>query len=302
MDHASILEHFNKDAYRRRGLVCEILARTYYHVNVNSGFGDTQDNSDRRTTWYIQFSLNNIPPGLPFFQFSSKVFLRQLILFPFSLLGLTKKRLRLGDRDIDNGLDIYCREKSAVGAELPWLFGQDCLAELRSLVRRNFTGDLTYDCATLRYETRELPNNEQELRNIERTVEVLLWLEAHIKNSQRDPVRSVRRLYRLVNDKKVLDKVEWDSTPGTLPHPNYPHELSAFYTVLGQEFWTDPDYTEKDVPNWLKHISLLSTLPLEDVKAVCTYLTRQERFTDGFWEHAFKSGYIDALMRNRVFL
>lgn len=301
MEPADILKHFNSDSYRSRGLVSEILSRRFDRVVVNSGLGDGAIISETHRTLYLRLKLETVPPGLPFFQLSSLVFLRRMILLPFSLFGVTKKRLPFGDRVIDKGMDLYCREKEAVRTELPWLFTQDFLAELRSLVAGGFLGDLEYDGATLRYETRKLPDNEQELHTIEQVVSTMFSLVTHMKESQRDPVRSVQRLYRLLNEEKILNNIRWDSASGTIPHPIYPHELVVFFTVLGQEYWTDPEYTEKNVAKWLEEPAVLEKLPREDVKAVCTYLVRQERFTDGFWEHAFKGGYVDALLRNPVF-
>lgn len=302
VENSFILKRFDKESYRSRGLLCEIKTRVFNRSTVHNGFVDGLVLTERRTDEYLRFSLEKVPPGLPFIQFSSAVFLRNFILFPFSLLGLAKKRLKFGEREIDRGLDLYCREKQAIGVELPWFFNPDFLENLKTLVKGGFTGDVVYDGATLSFETRLLPKDEIELQETEVAVEFMLKLGKRLEKSQRDPIRSVQRIYRLVTDENVLDKVTWSTESGSLPHPDYPHELSVFYTVLGQAFWTDADYTKKPVQSWLKDPTALEKLPLKDVKAVCTYLTRQERFCDGFWAHAFQAGYVEALLRNPVFL
>ena len=88
----------------------------------------------------------------------------------------------------------------------------------------------------------------------------------------------------------------------TMPFPIYTEDVGKFFRLAGQPCWSDYGYNPRKASEMLDDLEFIERATLDEVKTMLTYCVRGERFSDGLWEAALKSGRITALLRRLVVL
>lgn len=83
----------------------------------------------------------------------------------------------------------------------------------------------------------------------------------------------------------------------TMPYPVYAPEVLKFYSLAGQEFWSDYQYNPQAAGKMLKDDAFIAQADLKQLKTMITYCVRGERFSDGHWSQMLETGRIQAILK-----
>jgi hypothetical protein len=300
MTHLEIERLFNEGRFGKDKINCKVVPLTYNRANVNTGFGNIE--TKKTTSWYLLCECESVKPGLPQVTISSKIFARNFILAPFRFLGLASQRVKTGIKNTDEKIDVYCKNKieiKNIREELPFLFNVEFSTHFNNLINKNFKGDINYNTLSLSYKSIDLSQNENDIKSIEAALDFMIIIKDFIKKYKTDPLTSVKRGYSSLVSGKFDKGIQWTNNKGEFPYPNYPKEILSFINILSDKYWEDVNYTQKPVTDWLQNPNKIENLSLNELKSTFTYIVRQERFCEGFWQTALEKGYIRSLLKNK---
>lgn len=97
---------------------------------------------------------------------------------------------------------------------------------------------------------------------------------------------------------ETIKKWTTKNKDGTLcfPYPTYTKSVEHFFRLAAKECWSDYQYNPVEAKNMLENQKNINNASLKEIKTMLTYCVRGERFCDGFWSGAIKSGKIRALL------
>lgn len=247
----------------------------------------------------IEIVFKLVPVGLPEFQISYHVFLRNFFRSVFSLFGLSKKRKKFSENRINKYFDFYFPRrvaKTEIKNELQLLFSQPANKIYKQFIEKKLKGDLIYDMFSLTYSTAEIPDNEKKMKQLkEHLLSILEWIEL-FKTIKPSPTLSVKRIGKLMTS-KLANEIKFDYQQDKFSGLTYPTLLHQFIYTISNPFWEDKNYTSKPVLDWLKEPSKLKYLSEEEIKSVFTYFIRQERF----WKTMLEKRYVQYILANPFF-
>lgn len=86
-----------------------------------------------------------------------------------------------------------------------------------------------------------------------------------------------------------------DSTPFDLGtgYPNYPEPIKNFMLELSNSKW---GYTGYDPAKGRELIEQIETATMLDLRSICTWCSRGERFMDGHWINVLQSDILDKVI------
>ncbi len=88
----------------------------------------------------------------------------------------------------------------------------------------------------------------------------------------------------------------WKDTTLTIYPAEYIDEINDFFSLVAPPF-TDTNYLEKPVAQWLLNPEFLENASLEQVRTVLTWVCRGERFCSGAWTEHFENGNLVRALR-----
>lgn len=80
------------------------------------------------------------------------------------------------------------------------------------------------------------------------------------------------------------------------PHPVYADDVVAFFLRVGLAPWVETDYLSDRTRELATHPEALAEATFAEVRAVLTYCSRGERFTDGHWAEMVRRGVVRAAL------
>ncbi len=272
--------------------------------NMGKAFG-AQSTHVNASIEYLEIGFNTVPIGLPAFQVSSSVFLRNFFTSAFSVFGVTKQRKKFSSRKINKALDFYFPKTTtseSINNELSLLFGEDANKIYMDLISSNFTGDLIYNEQKLVFKTMQVPENTADLEKIKLLFKpILKWVDL-FKKVIPNPINAVKRIGHLIKP-ELVKEIKWKHTDNHFAYVDeYPEPIHRFISVISIPYWTDTNYTNKPVHEWLQNANNLPKLALNDLKSLFTYFVRQERFCEGFWQIMTEKDYVSQVLKNPIFI
>jgi hypothetical protein len=83
----------------------------------------------------------------------------------------------------------------------------------------------------------------------------------------------------------------------TMPYPTYPPVIHEFFSLAGQDCWSDVGYDPSAAGELVHSDEAIASASLAQIKTMLTFCVRGERFCDGHWGAMVQEGRIGAILR-----
>ena len=83
----------------------------------------------------------------------------------------------------------------------------------------------------------------------------------------------------------------------TMPFPTYPPVVEEFFSLAGQDCWSDFGYDPSAAGELVHSDEAIASASLAHIKTMLTFCVRGERFCDGHWGAIIQEGRIGAILR-----
>ncbi len=281
----------------------EITNKSYSRTDNSGTYLGGTSSTKTVSFYYLEIRFKNVPIGLPAFEISSAVFLRNFFRSAFSIFGVSKKRKKFSLKSVNKSFDFYFPKNTSlkeIEDELNILFNDDANKLYLDLIQQKFKGDLRYNNRYLTFSTLQIPESKEELEKLKAVLlTIVKWVNL-VKTITPNPTKSVKCIGKFITP-EVSNEIKWEHPDGEFSRAVYPESVYDFIHVISKDYWTDVNYREKPVDDWLKDPTLLATLNVEELKSLFTHFVRTERFCEGFWQTMIEKDYVRHVLSNPNF-